>query len=758
MLLDACINRINNFITSSMSQPLIVNVNNGSQFNELISHFNVGGNRIISSKDYCKNDEMPQVDLVFDLISNADGIVFITNFTTYLRMYGEDELRKTLKTIINLSTRGKVVFISYQCEQYLSFTNPAQKNRVCLVDGEYQVIPQLIFISNSKFAPNASFINHGLPSIGNSVESLSRDKIFIVTNHLTTNFTNSLIPISAIKSSYEAVLLKDPIASGIDENFGSDEQWLWALEKLNSMHTWANLINSEFGNCENLNLIINSWTIFDDIQKWLYFIGLKLFGTKDNSCLTLAIKNSSNVKDFIRCIYRSIYDLDHSSSDFSHKYIERKKIIQALGSQEDEVVDYCALVRSKEENAIYYLTDATKLEREEIIDYLAEYGNRYSTQELIEILNTVFPDLSSYLLPYKFDSELLSKYFEMYRYMKVTNKISDEFLDIVNEQASKRDFISLLQPRTSEIENINIENAQAYFVDALGVEFLPFILKKCYEKDLHARVTVCYCELPSITELNKEFVEYFENKGVNVLDVKSIDEIKHKGNDDYDYRVTKTPKHLIRELEIIEELLDKIKAKITTGAFEKAIIVSDHGASRLAVINESDIVCGMELKGKHSGRCCPISEGDTKPLNSMEEKGYWVLTNYDRFKGGRKSNVEVHGGASLEEVVVPIIELIATPKDNEFIVTTPIVTASYKSEPVLKLFIKYPMDKISIVAEGTSYEGESDGKGNYEFVLSDFKRKKVGDYSFDVYSCNGIIASGLNFKLKKEGQNERKFF
>ena len=29
----------------------------------------------------------------------------------------------------------------------------------------------------------------------------------------------------------------------------------------------------------------------------------------------------------------------------------------------------------------------------------------------------------------------------------------------------------------------------------------------------------------------------------------------------------------------------------------------------------------------------------------------------DRFKGGRKANVEVHGGASLEEVAVPIIEI-----------------------------------------------------------------------------------------------------
>ena len=34
-----------------------------------------------------------------------------------------------------------------------------------------------------------------------------------------------------------------------------------------------------------------------------------------------------------------------------------------------------------------------------------------------------------------------------------------------------------------------------------------------------------------------------------------------------------------------------------------------------------------------------------------------TLSDYGRFKGSRKANVEVHGGASLEEVIVPIITL-----------------------------------------------------------------------------------------------------
>ena len=44
------------------------------------------------------------------------------------------------------------------------------------------------------------------------------------------------------------------------------------------------------------------------------------------------------------------------------------------------------------------------------------------------------------------------------------------------------------------------------------------------------------------------------------------------------------------------------------------------------------------------------------PANPTKN-GYTILADYGRFKGSRKANVEVHGGASLEEVLVPVITL-----------------------------------------------------------------------------------------------------
>ena len=36
--------------------------------------------------------------------------------------------------------------------------------------------------------------------------------------------------------------------------------------------------------------------------------------------------------------------------------------------------------------------------------------------------------------------------------------------------------------------------------------------------------------------------------------------------------------------------------------------------------------------------------------------------------------------------------------------------------------------------------------------------KKVGKYSFDVYSENNLIKSGLSFNVKKEGASENDLF
>ena len=48
---------------------------------------------------------------------------------------------------------------------------------------------------------------------------------------------------------------------------------------------------------------------------------------------------------------------------------------------------------------------------------------------------------------------------------------------------------------------------------------------------------------------------------------------------------------------------EKIDADITS-TYERAYIISDHGASRLAVLKHSETKWEMLNKGEHCGRCC----------------------------------------------------------------------------------------------------------------------------------------------------------
>ncbi|MEI3158007.1 MAG: hypothetical protein V8T08_00050, partial [Monoglobus pectinilyticus] len=73
-------------------------------------------------------------------------------------------------------------------------------------------------------------------------------------------------------------------------------------------------------------------------------------------------------------------------------------------------------------------------------------------------------------------------------------------------------------------------------------------------------------------------------------------------------------------------------------------------------------------------------DADVKSEFATEEDGFWVIANYDRFKGGRKANVEVHGGATLEEVVVPIIEITKFAEDIEVSIIEKVITVSFRKK------------------------------------------------------------------------------
>lgn len=755
MRLDDCIGGIDRYLNSDDHSPRLVNVQNYEDLEVLIQRFSVGRNVTLSVTDYSEHDENPKMDDLWSLLGKASGNVFVKGLTTQLKLLGENVLYRELQNFTTQTFNAHIVVLCYQCDKYLRFSDSRATRLVYAVDGTKTSVPELIFTLPKLPVPIDSVYACGVEHIADLAEKMNGGRIYVKSNKHKSNYPHSLCYIVEENEAFDLLCNFDNATNALNIKYGSEEQWIYALTEVTNVGSWGELINREFSVTTNLRLIVGSWKTFADEKKWLYFIALNMYGAGESWCLNEAISNAENLNSLLKQIYRSILSVNYHSADFWEKYNERKELIEAFGHSEDEVIDFLQMVRSKQVNAIYYLTDGSMMEKERMFELLDEYGAEMKRNEVNEIISHVYPALYDYLQPYRFQNESLKNYFQEYKYQKVINKIFPEFMDIVERQAKDREFNLWLSPRSEKIEELNKTGARLYFVDAMGVEYLSYILARCKEYNLMADIQICRCELPSITKLNKEFLEVFSDVAP---DIKRLDDIKHHGEESFDYRQSKIPVHLIRELEIIDEVISDIRKRLISGSIERAYIIADHGASRLAVINEHENQWEMVSKGEHSGRCCPISDADVQSDYALEANGFWVLANYDRFRGGRKASVEVHGGATLEEVVVPIIELTQITGEYEVFITSQLpVEISFRKKAELQLFSKTKLAGVTVCVNGKRIENQyydAEPQGNNLYMVHMPNVKTAGDYTMDVYSNNNFVTK-LQFSVKKEGSSER---
>ena len=755
MKLADCIEKIERYLNSDYYSPRFVNVNNSEDLRAIEEHFRVGKNEFISISRFADKDENPKQDDLQRAISVARDDLFVVGLTSFLKLLGESELLKGLGNFTTETYSAHVIILCYQCAEYLNFSDIRANRLVYDVDGRRTKLPDIVLLS-----PKLPIILgiepiNGVEEIPYAIEHNDNKKIYVKTKKRKSSYPDSLLFLSEISEPFEVLVNIDNSTSVLKSSYGTDEQWAYAVHEVSKCGSWDSLITDQFGVPSNLSLVVSSWSSLNEDKKWLYFIALKIKGAGNNWCLNTAVNNAGTVDELIRQVYRSILHIPHLDATFWDKYDERKVLINSIGGVDNEVIDYLLIVKSKASEEIYYLTDRSMMEKERIIELIDTYASKYTREKLEKLLSHIYPDLYDYLQPYNFRNDVMNKYFQDYKYQKLINIISPDFLELVAEQAKKRDFNLWLAPRSEKIESLNKENSKLYFVDAMGVEYMGFILAQCKNMNLMANALICRCELPSITKFNKEFLDAFDNIAP---DVKRLDDIKHHGAESFDYRQTKLPFHLIRELEIIRDVMKNIRDRLANGSIERAYIISDHGSSRLTVIHESENQWNMASKGEHSGRCCPISEVDVQSEYATESNGFWVLANYDRFKGGRKASVEVHGGATLEEVTVPIIELTYASKNIEVSIRSVMpIKISFRKKAELQLFSKTKLGDVTICISGGKidkkyYEAVPLGNNLYLVKMPDIK--DAGDYSMIVFSDNNQLVQ-LSFSVVKEGSMER---
>lgn len=677
MSISEAIHRIRTYLKSNSKKPFFVFADNSSEYTELFNALHLSE---IRASDYCRDDDsLPDLDMLYDDLKQLDSDSIILGIGTTVKISGDPQIIGRIK---DLTLPVKLVVL---CRGIRGIVDELKKTDVKFNMLRYSALLQEYDCSFVKVSPMIPL------KWGCNIKQAIRNAEDGKSGKIYINTSDSIISDYEINSSYDVIIEKEP-SFPIEKYFLSEEQW-------------TDYLNDKM--LEGYNYI-----------HWRTYLKGLLSSTQ-NEYLDKAIKCSLCYSDFRVKVYNHILDIPYQSSDYWRLYSIRKNMLK--DAKYDEISFFLSEVKKKGDEKVYYLTDNTSEERRLIIKEIAR------TKTIPKQIEIIYPALANYMYEYVFVGELsseLTEYFSDYKLQKMINQINSSFLErVIKLSSDGYRLFNRLPSKNRIIESFDDGKAALCWVDALGVEYLGYIQKRAAELHMDVVIKIGCSNIPTLTDKNKDFFDSWS--GPKMVKEEELDKLKHEGVKDEIVSPLAAPLHIERELLIIDEILLKIAGDLKN-KYQSVVIASDHGASRLAVINNAERIIEMSEKGIHSGRCCPVSELSQRPDCASEENGFWVLADYSRFKGGRKSSVEVHGGASLEEIIVPIIKF--TLKDYvpkpEITILTLNPQYTHNTPPVVKLYCPYKVSLLVLKTEGQSYIGTETEDNTYEFRLNDIRRSR----------------------------------
>lgn len=738
-------------------------VKNVKQYCELLSELKkVSDIRTIQVSELFSNaDVMPRFENL-KAPQYQNQWVILTGVSEYLRLFSKKE--QTDRRFANLwshqapaSSKGRIIIPLWGCEAQwfdsaLNFTGDLRQQDFyfdCTDPDEPEQTMNLMILSGvfEKYIAKLDALQGDL-KIGLqdwfdywTNPSVEQEDFVLLTkrcNNIAT--TNGNVSIHVITDTLAFIKEHMPGAGGLTaENCTTDMQSVLLDYALNGTALDVALLKI-------LNVSIFSGV--DIMGRWKnmsashrQFVELWLHMHPDSSYTNHCFRNAKSICDIPNAVMLEIFNVHQDNPEWIDEYHQLMAVMaiepdDRLFDELDKIPVY--------ETRLDFMTGNSKKERIYLIRMVGKWmKSDYEQVSSCEKLRQIYPELFFYLNHAVHQNDVdLKGYLTRYKAHKLENTLpTDEDVYFAGLQTD------VYENRYSVLADNIDDDTIILWIDALGVEWLSLL---CWTIKEHCDGTmvstaVGQATLPTETCYN----DLWSSMDMPHSKLDKLDKLAHKGVvDEPDYYAC------------IEEQLSFVAGahKHITGLLKKhhrVIITGDHGTSRLAArffhvkdgfsAPKDAIVCSH-------GRYCKSAEAvDYTMSNTCVIKGsdgmqYIVFTNYDHFKqsgfaaGADDDNAiygEIHGGATPEEMLVPIIVI-----DSNFEMP---LSATWEKNGVkimmkkaqLSLAFNKPVQKLQVKMAGIDADvSPFDGGKRWSVVVSGIKQ---GTYTANVLANNILV-------------------
>ena len=451
-------------------------------------------------------------------------------------------------------------------------------------------------------------------------------------------------------------------------------------------------VNQRFNtlNLNDENAFVQTWFEYKDtFSRWLlktYFV----WKSGERSYLIRVLENvtSLSTSDLFSQIATHIFDepLDEASIGQRLSLLKeaKRQHVQIKSLAEQKVKAKLSAMAADPERgplfAMKYMSPLTLSEQCLMVEWVGQ-----GKVEKNDIKN-LFPELYAYLLPSSIKTGKgngwTNEYFQEYCLSKVGNQetgsLAKKLKELNGSQVSFetwRDGFKTVKTLMHNRQDIDIY----YWIDGLGVDWIPFMTQVIDKHKADGvflnEIYVAASELPTVTSVNKTKLDELANGKLEKIG--DVDKFAH---------TQKTyPAYLVEEFRIVEDAISKVLS-LYNG--KKIAFVSDHGISYMAQFGVGLNLAGVETD--HAGRCGHWLKGSAQTDNNyivLDDGQTLCSLNNNSLSAKTPMGQGAHGGATPEEVLVPII-IVSNQKNanaysaklqsSEIVASSPVVRYTIK--------------------------------------------------------------------------------